>query len=104
MQQGPTRRLAEELGINGLDLIHRGIIEYRADVGGDIIEREVVDLFTAQASHDLDLDLNPYEVAETAWVSIADLHLQVATDPDQFTPWLRIYLVEHAARIFDVPV
>jgi isopentenyl-diphosphate delta-isomerase len=99
-----SRRLTEELGINGLDLVHRGIIEYRADVGGDMIEHEVVDLFTAQANRNLDLDLNPDEVAETAWVSIADLHLQVAADPDRFTPWLRIYLAEHAARIFDAPV
>lgn len=99
-----TRRLTEELGISGLNLVHRGIIEYRADVGGDMIEHEVVDLFTAQANRDLTMTLNPDEVAEIAWVTIADLHLQVAADPDQFTPWLSIYLAEHAERIFDAPV
>jgi isopentenyl-diphosphate delta-isomerase len=36
-------------------------------------------------------------------VSIADLHQQVAADPSRFTPWLRIYLAEHAGRIFGMP-
>lgn len=96
-----TRRLTEELGINGLILVHRGVIEYRTDVGNDMIEHEVVDLFTAQATYDLQMAINLDEASEASWVSITDLHLQIATDPAQFTPWLRIYLAEHAARIFD---
>jgi len=96
-----TRRLTQEMGISGLDLVHRGVIEYLSDVGGDMIEHEVVDLFTAQASRDLPMALNPDEVSEVAWVPIAELHQQVAADPSRFTPWLRIYLAEHAGRIFD---
>lgn len=96
-----TRRLSEELGITGLSLHPRGVIEYRAEVGGGMIEHEVVDLFTAQTTRDLPMQLNPSEVADTAWVPIAELHDQVAADPDRFTPWLRIYLAEHADRIFD---
>ena len=96
-----TRRLSEELGISGLSLHPRGVIEYRAEVGGGMIEHEVVDLFTAQTTRDLPMQLNPAEVADTVWVPIAELHDQVAADPDRFTPWLRIYLAEHADRIFD---
>jgi len=106
-EEDPTtcaaRRLTQEMGISGLDLVHRGVIEYRADVGGDMIEHEVVDLFTAQATRDLPMALNPDEVSEAAWVSIADLRQHVAADPNRFTPWLRIYLAEHAARIFGAP-
>ncbi len=96
-----TRRLTEELGITGLSLHPRGVIEYRAEVGGGMIEHEVVDLFVAHTTRDLPMQLNPAEVADTAWVPIAELHDQVAADPDRFTPWLRIYLAEHADRIFD---
>ena len=31
------RRLAEELGVKGLDPVHCGQVEYRADVGNDLI-------------------------------------------------------------------
>ena len=91
-----VRRLKDELGIEGLVPTFRDQIEYRADVGGGLIEHEVVDLFVAQASKDnLGLSLNPDEVAETRWVDIYDLAAQVALEPDQFTPWLKIYLADH---------
>ncbi|MCL4165783.1 UNVERIFIED_CONTAM: hypothetical protein GTU68_047785 [Idotea baltica] len=91
-----VRRLEDELGITGLAPLYRDQIEYRADVGGGLIEHEVVDLFVAQASKEtLGLDLNPDEVAETRWVDIYDLAAQVTHEPDQFTPWLGIYLADH---------
>ncbi len=99
-----TRRLREELGMTGLNLLPRGTIEYRADVGGGMIEHEVVDLFVAHTTRDVAMDLNPEEVADTAWAHIADLKTQVAVDPDHYTPWLQIYLSEHANRIFDATV
>jgi len=43
------RRLKEELGITGLYPSFRDQVEYRADVGGGMIEHEVVDIFLAQA-------------------------------------------------------
>jgi isopentenyl-diphosphate delta-isomerase len=92
------------LGINNLDLVHRGIVEYRADVGSGMIEHEVVDMFVAHAPRDLPMDLNPQEVAAVAWVSIPDLRKNIAANPDRFTPWLRIYLTDHSDRIFDTGV
>ena len=65
--------------------------------------RNIGIVVTAQASRDLPMALNPDEVSEVAWVPIAELHQQVAADPSRFTPWLRIYLAEHAGRIFDTP-
>ncbi|MBU2359872.1 MAG: isopentenyl-diphosphate Delta-isomerase [Alphaproteobacteria bacterium] len=95
-----ARRLDEELGITGLTLTHRDRIEYRADVGGGLIEHEVVEVYLAQAPARLPIAPNPDEVMATRWVSLSDLRREVAATPTLFTPWLRIYLAEHAAAIF----
>ena len=94
------RRLDEELGITGLSPSFRDRIEYRADVGDGLIEHEVVDLFTAEAPADLDIQPNPDEVAATRWVDYYDLRADVTRHPERYTPWLRIYLAEHADAIF----
>lgn len=86
------RRLREELGIIGLILRPAGKIEYRADVGNGLTEHEVVDVFTAEASDRLALDLNPDEVMQARWIPLSDLAKEVEADPSRFTPWLRIYL------------
>jgi len=93
------RRLNEELGITGLTPIHRGQVEYRANVGDGLIEHEVVEVFVAQANADLKLSLNPDEVMDTRWVDYAQLGDEVAADPAKFTPWLAIYLAEHGDLI-----
>lgn len=95
-----VRRLDEELGITGLDPVHRDRIEYRADVGNDLIEHEVVDLFVADAGSDLSVTPNAEEVMEIRWVDLSSLIDEVAADPDRFTPWLRIYLSKHREAIF----
>lgn len=95
-----ARRLREELGITGLALMHAGSVEYRAEVGNGLIEHEVVDIFTAQADATLPLALNPDEVMDMRWVSLADLTQETTLQPDRFTPWLRIYLADHQDSIF----
>ena len=99
------RRLQDELGIVGMRPEFRGQLEYRADVGGGLIEHEVVDVFVAQASADLEVLPNPDEVMDTQWMSVAALTAAIADNPDQFTPWIKIYLSEHAGLIFadDLP-
>ncbi len=94
------RRLDEELGITGLKLQHCGQVEYRADVGGGLTEHEVVDIYRADASMDLPLQLNPDEVEETRWIEIDALMQEVVEKPEIFTPWLRIYLEQHWGKIF----
>ncbi|MBK5927775.1 isopentenyl-diphosphate Delta-isomerase [Rhodobaculum claviforme] len=95
-----TRRLREELGIEGLTLGHRDRVEYRAEVGNGLIEHEVVDIFTAAAGPTLHIAPNPDEVMAVRWVPLDTLRAEVAREPARFTPWLRIYLAEHAAAIF----
>ncbi len=95
-----TRRLREELGIASLPLSWRDRIEYRAEVGGGLIEHEVVDLFTAEAPAEIALAPDPDEVAETRWIGYHDLVRDVLRHPESYTPWLRIYLRDHTPRIF----
>lgn len=94
------RRLSEELGITGLDLEHRQLLEYRAEVGGGLIEHEVVDVYVGHADASLQIAPNPDEVMDYRWVDIADLTAEVAVTPERFTPWVKIYLSEHADAIF----
>ena len=95
-----TRRLSEEMGITGLDLTHVQTAEYRAYVGGGLTEHEVVEIFTAEAPMDLPMTLDPEEVAATRWEQVDDLLAKVRRNPEDYTPWLRIYLEEHRAAIF----
>ena len=94
------RRLRDELGIVALSPEFRGQLEYRADVGGGLVEHEVVDVFVAQAAADLAPKPNPDEVMDTRWLSVAALNAEIAAHPDRFTPWIKIYLREHINLIF----
>lgn len=95
-----VRRLREELGITGLYPAHRDRLEYRADVGGGLIEHEVVDVFVAPATKALKIVPNPDEVMATEWVDFHDLRARIKRRPGDYTPWLRIYMEEHADAIF----
>jgi len=94
------RRLAEELGLEGLAPEHRDRVEYRADVGGGMIEHELVDIFTVELPREATPCPNLAEVMALRWITLPDLQAEVAAAPERFTPWLRIYLERHAATIF----
>jgi len=95
-----VRRLDEELGITGLYPAHRDRVEYRAEVGNDLIEHEVVDIYMAMAERKMQVSPNPDEVSQVEWVGFYDLTAEVQRRPQRFTPWLRIYLEKHIDRIF----
>ena len=95
-----VRRLKQELGITGLYPEFRHQLEYRADVGNGLTEHELVDVFLAHARTNLDLTPNPEEVMQTRWLDYHDLLAEISRHPDRFTPWLKIYLRDHADTIF----
>jgi isopentenyl-diphosphate Delta-isomerase len=99
-EQCAARRLREELGIEGLALVPRDQVEYRAAVGGGLVEHEVVSLFVAEAPPGLEHAPDPEEVAALRWVTLDELRAEIAARPEDFTPWLRIYLAEHGEQIF----
>ncbi|MEM6277617.1 MAG: isopentenyl-diphosphate Delta-isomerase [Pseudomonadota bacterium] len=95
-----VRRLDDELGITGLFPAHRDRVEYRAEVGGGLIEHEVADIFIAPATKSLKMNLNPDEVADVRWVDLFELRAEIERRPERFTPWIRIYLAQHSEKIF----
>lgn len=96
------RRLDEELGIRGLDPVWKEQLEYKADVGGDMIEHEVVDLFVIRCDLPPEMHPNPDEVQATRWVCLAELDNDISATPELFTPWLRIYLRDHRASVIGI--
>lgn len=95
-----VRRLREELGLTGLPLSRRAPIEYRADVGGGLVEHEVVEVFVAAAPRRPVPRPDPDEVMATRWLPLRALRHEIAETPGRFTPWLRIYLEDHLRNIF----
>lgn len=95
-----TRRLGEELGLRGIALEPRGEVEYRAEVGDDLIEHELVRLFAGDWRPGLELRPDPAEVMDCRWVTHSALAAEIAAAPERFTPWLRIYLSHHSRAIF----
>ena len=94
-----ARRLAEELGLRDLALEPRGQVEYRADVGGGMVEHEVVDLFVARCNEPPEATPDPDEVMDLRWIGVDALATELRERPEAFTPWLRIYLRDHAGRL-----
>jgi isopentenyl-diphosphate delta-isomerase len=94
------RRLVEELGITDAHLTYRDTVEYRADVGGGLIEHEVVDIFLGELGPRARVEPNPDEVMDTIWRPLAGLAEEIAASPGKFTPWFSIYMRDHAAKIF----
>jgi isopentenyl-diphosphate delta-isomerase len=99
-EDAAKRRLREELGLTGLALRHSAAVEYRADVGGGLIEHEVVDVFLADLLSGDEARPNREEVSDLRWHGLADLVLDVADRPMRYAPWLRLYLRDHFSAIF----
>ena len=95
------RRLYQELGINVSELFYKDKIEYKAEVGNDLIEHEIVDIFVCyfDKKSSVTININPEEVLSTKWINIDNLISEIRKNPDQFTPWIRIYMDKHRDQI-----
>ncbi|NDV02414.1 isopentenyl-diphosphate Delta-isomerase [Pseudoroseicyclus sp. CLL3-39] len=93
------RRVGEELGLKVGPLRHRGQVTYRADVGGGLIEHEVVEIFSAELPEPVEPRPDPDEVSQTRWITWDALEGEIAAAPERFVPWLRIYLADHRALL-----
>jgi len=95
------RRLGDELGIS-VPLERRRTVEYSADVGGGLHEHERVTMFVAEVDRaTLPLAPNPDEVMATRWVTPDALAREVASHPERFTPWFRLYLQRYPDLSFN---
>ncbi len=87
-----VRRLGEELGLRDVEVTPASTVEYRAEVGGGLVEHELVEVFTAILPAPVRLAPDPDEVMATAWIGSEHLRERVRQEPGAFAPWLRIYL------------
>jgi isopentenyl-diphosphate delta-isomerase len=86
------RRLGEELGAQA-ELQPRGVLTYRAAVGPTLIEHERVQIFRADVDKTrLRLAPAAEEVMETAWITRSALVAAMAARPQDYAPWLHIYM------------
>jgi len=86
--------------MRNMTLVSAGELEYRAHVGNDLIEHEVVQTFVAVCEHEPSISPNPDEVMAYKWVDPITLERLIATAPDQHTEWLKIYFREHFDALF----
>ena len=95
------RRLDEELNIKSLDLKFCKKIEYKANVGNNLIEHEVVSVFIAEISKKFNLQIqpNPNEVMSTKWISITSVLQEIEQFPKSFTEWFKIYMKKYSMEI-----
>ena len=95
------RRLDEELNIKSLDLKFCKKIEYKANVGNNLIEHEVVSVFIAEISKKFNLQIqpNPNEVMSTKWISIISVLQDIEQFPKSFTEWFKIYMKKYSMEI-----
>ncbi|MCY0152711.1 hypothetical protein OEG86_11250 [Hoeflea alexandrii] len=92
--------MREELGFN-VPLSRRRVVEYSADVGNGLHEHEKVTMYIGSADRtSVELLPDPLEVEETRWISKDELHAEIARQPENFTPWFRIYAERYPDLVF----
>jgi isopentenyl-diphosphate delta-isomerase len=85
-----TRRLAEEIGVRGVELTEIGVYAYRAvDPSTDRVEDEYDHVLLGILGPAAEPPRpDPAEVAALRWVAPADLLGELHSRPDDFAPWL----------------
>jgi isopentenyl-diphosphate Delta-isomerase len=91
------RRLREELGFDcPLTFMYR--THYRADVGGGLVEDELVSVFVG--AYDGAVQPNAEEVDEVSWRSFRDIMTGIEKCPDEFTYWFKFYMRDQGEALF----
>ena len=95
------RRLIEELGISECNLKFKNKIRYRAEVGNNLIENEVVDIFISKIENKekFKININKEEVMKIKWEKINVIKNEIIDFPANYTPWFKIYLTKFANKI-----
>jgi isopentenyl-diphosphate delta-isomerase len=90
------RRLQEEMGFS-CSITPAFHFTYRAPVGPTLTEHEYDHVFVGVADG-LDVQPNPDEVADWAWMAPSVLRADVAAHPDRYTVWFRRLLDRALAK------
>lgn len=86
------RRLREELGATA-PLRFGFRARYRTELPNGLIENEIVYVYFGPAP--ARFSLNPDEVSEVGWMTLAELNRDIARHPRRYAYWLRYYLKKH---------
>jgi isopentenyl-diphosphate delta-isomerase len=82
-------RLAEEIGVRGVELTEIGVHLYRADdPATGRVEHEYDHVLLGRVDAGTPLNPDPAEVADLRWMPADDVPTAVAADPDAYAPWL----------------
>ncbi len=84
------RAMHTELGLHA-EVSEAGIVRYGAfDETTGLSEREHDHIFVGQFTGEV--RANPDEVEAVRWISIENLHSEIANHPEMFAPWLAVIL------------
>lgn len=104
-QEGETieaageRRLMEELGFTTKLETGPSFVYQADDPKSSFSEHEYDTVLVGDCPDDAAISLDPEEVAEVSWISIADLQMQFNENPEIFAPWFP--LACDALSLFD---
>lgn len=83
-------RLAEEIGVRGVDLTEAGVWFYRAvDPATGRVECEYDHVLTGSVAADLETSLDPAEVSAVEWRSPQAALADLDASPNAYAPWLQ---------------
>ena len=85
------RRLKEEMGFD-CPLSELFSFQYKANVGGGLTENEFDHVFIGNT--DVQPVPNPEEVSEWKYISLQDVLADIKENPDDYTEWFKIAVVE----------
>lgn len=84
-----NRRLRDELGLGGIDLVPVGVYVYRApDPATDRVEHEYDHVLVGRLDGGPAAQPDPDEVAALRWVPPAEVAADIAATPARYAPWL----------------
>lgn len=92
IDEAAHRRLMEEMGME-CKLKEVGSFIYRAAFENGLIENEFDHVFIGRCDNEPEPDAD--EVGDYKWINMGDLVEDVETEPEKFTPWLRVILEKH---------
>lgn len=87
MSQAINRRLHQELGLTSdLEFLFKFIYQAQYDGGG--AEHELCWVYLGRSGDDIVVNAN--EIVDWRYVSVKTLDEELATQPDKFTPWMKL--------------
>ncbi len=87
MDEAIGRRLDEELGITtALEFVYK--FDYQSRYGDLGSENEMCSVFLGQT--DQPIQINESEIADSRFISVAELQTELTQSDERFTPWFRM--------------